>query len=185
MIKNLFVSIFVSHYLESILLRTRKYQSEIGMTLAESMLAIMILQVAVLGMIYTVNAGYSHIEVSGETVEASRLGEELIEEIVTRSYADPDGGEVLGPDTGESDRADFDDIDDYDGYAEAAGSVLLLDGSNHEASAQVYSRSVTVEASAVNFTDFGSVVNGKTIMVTVTYPDGKTYEITRFVKESS
>lgn len=159
-------------------------KSEIGLSLIESLLAVMVLQVAVLGMIYTVNAGYAHMAEGDNIVYASRLGEELAEEILARAYEEPSGSASLGPDTGESSRADFDDIDDYHGYSEAAGSLLLFDGTDHDSELQEYSRSVTVTASTLDISDTISV-SGKLVVVTVTYPSGRILTLSRFVKEAS
>lgn len=72
----------------------------------------------------TVLAGDRHLAVA--------LADELLDEIATRSFGEPDGDTgVLGTDSGENPtkRSDFDDVDDYHGYsgrpAERGGSPLV------------------------------------------------------------
>lgn len=163
----------------------RQWHQVSGISLIESMLAVMILQVAVLGMIYTVNAGHAHLDSGGNIVEASRLAEELMEEILTKEYTEPDGDLLLGPDTGEASRGDFDDIDDYANLTEAQENIYKFDGTLHDASLQKYSRSVGVTSSSMTVDDLGTTVNGKLVVVTVSISDGRQYQLSRFVRERS
>lgn len=167
------------------MMNKRQWHKASALSLIESMLAVMILQVAVLGMIYTVNAGHAHINSGSDIVQASRLAEELMEEILTRDYSEPDGDVTLGPDTGEVSRAGYDDIDDYAGHSEPAGNVTKFDGTLHDASLQGYSRAVSVTGSSITMDDLAHTVNGKLVVVTVTLPKGREYQLSRFVRENS
>lgn len=56
----------------------------------------------------------------GERARGAALGEELLGEIVTRMYEDPDVKSVaFGPDAGELKRMHYDDVDDYHGLNES------------------------------------------------------------------
>ncbi len=56
------------------------------------------------------------------------LGRELMEEIISKPFDDPDGTDDMGPDPAETSRALFDNIDDYDnykdGYKESISSIV-------------------------------------------------------------
>lgn len=69
---------------------------------------------------------------AGDRQLARTLADELIDEIATRDFGEPSGDPgVIGRDSGETagDRKDFDDVDDYHGYAsrptERGGSNLV------------------------------------------------------------
>ena len=92
-------------------MQTRTTQS--GVTLIELIVSILIVAIAasaVLGVLSMTTGGsadpmFRH--------QAAAIAEAYLEEILLKSFADPDGidGEVL--------RASFDDVDDYDGLADA------------------------------------------------------------------
>jgi MSHA pilin protein MshD len=104
-----------------------------GFTLVESLMATLViggLAVAVLNGVGGVVQGRQR---SADRERAVLLASRLMNEICARAYADPDGsGVAFGVDTGESasDRAQFDDVDDYDGYDQppAAGDDKALEG---------------------------------------------------------
>ncbi|QNN21997.1 hypothetical protein HED60_06830 [Planctomycetales bacterium ZRK34] len=152
-----------------------------GLTLAEALLAIVILQIAVLGLVYTVTAGHAHTAYGSQSVEASQVAESMMEEILTHEYADPEGGTGLGPDTGESARTTFDDIDDYNGSEETLGNLLDANGDLWPSNIQHFSRSVTVALSDQTITDLATTVSGKLITVTVTGDQNASATLIRFV----
>jgi MSHA pilin protein MshD len=94
---------------------------------------------------------------------ATFLGEELMEEIKSKSFDDPDDTPVFGPEPGEG-RSSYDDVDDYNGLTEVpSGSEFAS-----------FSRSVTVFY--VNplgdlDTAAGSPTGLKRVLVTVTHPE--------------
>lgn len=52
-------------------------------------------------------------QVTADNETALRLAKDLLDEIVAKPYIDPQGSAIFGPETGESTRASFDDIDDF------------------------------------------------------------------------
>ncbi len=70
-----------------------------------------------------------NIGAQSETEDARRtlamhLSRELMEEIISKPFDDPEGGGALGPDSGETSRLYFDNIDDYDGYKDGYGEAI-------------------------------------------------------------
>jgi hypothetical protein len=82
-------------------------------------MSIVLVAVMFAAVMQTVGAGRMvHYKTSGQR-RGSLLARQLLAEILQQAYADPDTASVaLGVDTGEdaSDRADFDDVDDYGGW---------------------------------------------------------------------
>lgn len=92
-----------------------------GFTLAEALTATVVLGIAAAGVLYpfTVGAGL-RAEGMRRTLGAKLAGD-LMEQILTKPFLDPDGSAYdynPGPDSG-----DLDNIDDYHGYSEPEGQV--------------------------------------------------------------
>lgn len=87
---------------------------------------------------------------------ALALARQLMEEVASKPYADPDDGNILlGPEAGETSRELFDNVDDYHGYADATRTLRSVRGETVEtaskavtdpaAPAMAFARSVKVE----------------------------------------
>src|SRR5678816_1455386 len=83
-----------------------------GMTLVECMLAIAILGGVVTATSLTLTTGNDHLARADRVSRAARLGRDLMEEILSKSYQDPNQTPIFGPESGEATRAAFDDVDD-------------------------------------------------------------------------
>ncbi len=99
--------------------RTRR-----GFTLVESLLAATLLAATVAAISMPFTAAARNQQVDARRTVATSLANDLVEEIISRPFDDPDGSSSPGPETGESGRSAFDNIDDYDGYSEAAGEIV-------------------------------------------------------------
>jgi MSHA pilin protein MshD len=151
-----------------ILPRTRA--SRRGFTLVEVLLTILVIGV---GLTASMRAMPVLIQVSRATHEqliAQQLATDMLAEISMLPYEEPDSTPAFGPESGERTtvRADFDDIDDYDGWAKSP--PIRKDGVQ-EPNSIGFTRSVTVQnVLATNFTsvvsDGGS--DAKRITITVT-----------------
>jgi len=121
-------------------------------TLAEALIAVMVLMVAVGGIMGPISASYQQTRTVKQTTTAISLAQQLLDEILSKPFVDPsDSSTTLGPEADEASRASFDNIDDYHGYHDstsssasdsmktAAGSAITWSGDD------VYSRNVTVE----------------------------------------
>ena len=111
---------------------------------------------------------------TGQLRQAHLLAEALMDEVRSLPYDDPDGGALLGTDTGELglDRLSFDDVDDYDGWS---STPPQLKGGTPLDQFAGYGRSVVVEY--VNPGNPNQTIPSdggiKRITVTVTYAGGK------------
>jgi len=91
-----------------------------GFTLAEAMLATVVLAIAAAGVLLPFTGG-AKVRTEGiRRTLAANLASDLMEEIINKPFNDPDGVFHPGPDDGET---VFDNIDDYDGYSEAEGQI--------------------------------------------------------------
>ena len=99
-----------------------------GITLLEGLLASVILAAAATTVIWPFVAARQNEQIAARQTLTCCLAQELLEEILTKPFEDPDGASDPGPDAGEGSRAAFDNIDDYDGYTEGPGQIVCFDG---------------------------------------------------------
>jgi Tfp pilus assembly protein PilV len=149
-------------------------------TLAEGMMAVVVLAMAVGAMMGPITASYQQTRTVKQTTTAISMAQQLLDEIVSKPFVDPtDLSMTLGPEADELGRSSFDNIDDYHGYHDstdttaadsmktAAGATITWDSND------IYSRAVTVEYRATP--DGPAVAAGDYLMVSVkvTMPHGQ------------
>jgi len=154
-----------------------------GLTIVECLIAMTILAVVVLVTAHTLAAGHEHVHYGDRRSAAVRLGRDMLEEIASRSFRDLVTPTNFGPETGETTRADFDDVDDYHGYAQAAGSLTDFAGNAYPASDQSFARSVTVTAGTQTVTALSRTFSGVSVVVTVRARNGEQWQFTRFIPD--
>jgi len=89
-----------------------------GITLAEVAISSVIVSVAMAASIRLVGEAHAaHATATGE-MQAALLADTLLSEIITLPYEDPAAPGSFGPESGETARADFNDVDDYHGYTQ-------------------------------------------------------------------
>jgi len=157
-----------------------------GLTIVECLIAMTILSVVVLVTCYTLAAGEQHLYEGNRIGTATRLGRDLLEEIVARDYRDrspTNNGNNLGPESGELTRAQFDDVDDYQNYNEAPGALVDATGALYPAADQVFRRKVTITKGNLSVIDLGTPFSGLTVKVIVTAPTGQQWVFQRFIPE--
>lgn len=145
-------------------------------TLIEVMLAVAILAFAVAAVAQAISAAQAQTDASLHDLRAVSLAEAMIEEVLAKPYADPDGIDA------EFSRSAFDDADDYDGFQEAAGALQDAAGVAYAAPYQRFDRSVAVTPQTLNIPGFGGAVAGLNVVVTVT-DAGRAWTLTRFIPE--
>ncbi|HDZ22796.1 hypothetical protein LCGC14_0321110 [marine sediment metagenome] len=151
-----------------------------GFTLAESLLAITLLAVGVIAITMPFTAGAQNEQDDVRRMLGAALAQEMMEEILAKPFNDPDGASAPGPETGESSRAAFDNIDDYHGYDESAGSVTNAYGiALSEAAATDLSRHVSVAYIYVAGQDTGESPTFARITVEVRYQGDELLTVTR------
>lgn len=154
-----------------------------GFTLVELIITMTVVTVAVLGISYALSFAFSHQSDGLWQARAVALGEAYIEEIMARRFDEttPLGGvppcspttvACTGPGPEGETRAQFDDVDDYHGVADAP--PVDADG-NVRADYAGYRVDVTVAyATPAQVASFGLDANtdAKVVTVTVTPPAG-------------
>ncbi|MEO0475745.1 MAG: prepilin-type N-terminal cleavage/methylation domain-containing protein [Planctomycetota bacterium] len=161
----------------------RRIRNSQGFTLAEVLIASAILSFVTLGIVQAVTAGQARTLDALKRARAQALAEVLLEEILAKPYADPEGAATFGPDAGESTRTDFDNIDDYHGYLESAGAVADHAAAAYPNDYQSLARSVSVVAVTNSVTDLGGDHTGVQVTVSVNEPGGRVWSVERFVPE--
>lgn len=142
------------------------------MTLVESLAALAILSVAILGIAFTATVGHQHSHHGDAMLRAVRLAEHLMEEVISRPYSGSG-----------ADRLTF-HMDDYDAFEEALGTIRDFNGTLYGPDDQRFTRSASVNGASHAVPDLGGTTFvGKTIVVTVRDQEGAAWEITRFVPE--
>ena len=91
-------------------------------------MASVILAMAIAAITMPFTAGAQNQQADGSRTLAVDLAQELMEEIMSKPFQDPQGASQVGPESGETSRAKFDNIDDYNNYTEAAGQIASWDG---------------------------------------------------------
>ena len=106
--------------------RTHYCTGRRGFTLAEAMMAVVVLGIAAASVLLPFISGAAVRAEGVNRTLAARLASDLMEQILRLPFHDPGGGASdysPGPEPGETGPANFDNIDDYHGYIEAQGQV--------------------------------------------------------------
>ena len=123
--------------------RTHYCTSKRGFTLAEAMMAVVVLGIASASVLLPFISGAAVRAEGINRTLAARLASDLMEEILRLPFHDPDDETSYspGPDAG-----DLDNIDDYHGYFETQGQVKDANGVVFDDSRYAnFSRNVTCE----------------------------------------
>ena len=158
-----------------------------GFSLAEAILATVLLGIAAAGVMLPFTAGAAAQAQGGVRTLGAKLASDLMEQIVSKPFHDPDGSSYyynLGADDGEATVADFDNIDDFHGYSEAVGqvrdAVLVLFSDTKYAK---FSRHVACAYVSVPPQDGTYTANFIRITVEVDYDGDEVATLNRLVSE--
>jgi len=128
----------------------RKFNAQSGLTLIELVIFIVIVRVGLVGILSVTNVTTQHSADTLVRKQAAALADSILEEILLKAYADPDGV------SGEASRDAFDDVDDYNGKsnaiftdlpAELAAYVIGITVTDGTATLGVAAKKVTVTVS--------------------------------------
>ncbi len=94
--------------------------AQTAFTLIESLLAAAILAMSITAVTLPFASAAQNEQINARKTVATSFAQELMEEILTRSFEDPEPSSARnpGPESDEYSRSDFDNIDDYDGYTD-------------------------------------------------------------------
>jgi len=140
-----------------------------GVTLIELVISIVVIAVAAGGVLGVLSRSVGRSADAMIMSQAVSIAEAYLEEITLKSFVDPDGVDA------ETQRADFDDVDDYDGLVDV-GARDQLGGAPSELSR--YTVTVTVAGSSALTGIPGA--DAKRIDVRVTYAPNVTVALTGY-----
>lgn len=148
-----------------------------------------VLAFVVASLVQAISAGQMQSADAIQNLRGLTLAETLMEEILAKPYDDPDpAAAAVGPESGETSRALFDNSDDYHNYSEAAGALADAAGQLYPQQYQRFTRQVTCTYTSVTIAGLGGGVAlpGLNITVTVTATsNGRSWSVTRFRPEPS
>jgi Tfp pilus assembly protein PilV len=150
-----------------------------GLALVECLLALAILSGTVLAVSYTVVAGNQQSFYADRAAHAGRIAADFFEEISSKSFQDPDQTPSFGKESGETQRSQYDDVDDYINYTSAAGQLAYANGTLYGAEDQVFSLSIAVQSTTQSF--LGKTLSGDLVTLTLTHTNGEQWAFTRFI----
>jgi type II secretory pathway pseudopilin PulG len=117
-----------------------------GFTLVEAVIATALLVLVAAAVLQPFQIAATLRDEEAHRTSATFLAEQLMEEILARPFDDPDGDSAPGPESDESTRADYDNVDDYHGHTEPAGQLTDATGEAiDDTIARDLNRSATVE----------------------------------------
>ena len=110
----------------------------------------------------------------------TNLAQEMMEEILSKPFADPQGASNPGPEPGETPRRRFDNMDDYHGYAETDGHIADSSGAFITTPPSVgLSRSVSAQYVYVEGQDTSESPTFLQVRVTIRHNNVPLVELTR------
>src|SRR5215218_6591102 len=129
--------------------RRRRNQRRRGFTLAESLIASVVLVAAVIGISGVLGASYQQSSGYGNTTTAIGLAQELMEEISSKPAALASGVTDKSGWPTETDRTKYDTVDDYNNYSDVSSSIQTSEGTTIDAGdGGSYIRTITVTSDA-------------------------------------
>jgi len=93
-----------------------------GVTLIELVVSIVVLSVAITGIMMVMTQTVASSADPMLRDQATAIAKSYMEEILSQPLTDPDGGELNGPEAGET-RATYDDVWDYHGLNNNSGAL--------------------------------------------------------------
>ncbi len=148
-------------------------------TLVECLLAVSILAVAVLAVAQALAAGQTQTHEALHHARAMQLAKAMIHEVLAKPHGT--GATGLGPESDESERADFNEINDYHSFSEAIGELKDAHDVLYPAEFQGFSRAVSIVPQTLTIDAVMDAGAGLSVQVTVTDTRGQTWTLTRFV----
>src|SRR5688572_21716528 len=150
-----------------------------GYTLAESLIASVVLAAAVVGISTTLSASYQQSTIRGNTNTALILAQQLMEEIAGKPLdLAASATNLPGWSGGQTDRSLYDTVDDYHGYTDTSGSIETADGTTLDmGDGGSYTRTVSITENAMPTGLTGTASDFVLITVTVSMPHGQSTSI--------
>ncbi|MBI2447899.1 MAG: hypothetical protein HYV48_05170 [Candidatus Omnitrophica bacterium] len=122
-------------------MQKRRKLSRAGFTYAEILMAIIVLAIAIVPLLGQFYIGFQGNKTGRDVTIASNLASGVMDEIRSKAFEDPDANKKFGPETDEdtSNRIEWDDVDDYNGWTETPPRTIEgypMDGGTYGAPPQ-------------------------------------------------
>lgn len=160
-----------------------------GFTLAESLVASVVLAIAVVAIAATLTATYQSISAGAGTSEAVRMARQLIEEISAKPFAVPaTETDNSGCSGGNLDRRSYDTIDDYHGFTDTSTAIETLDGDTvavGSAGGGTFARSISITTGVRPTGHTAPAADFALVTVTVTKPNGEAIKVSQVITRSA
>ena len=156
----------------------------VGFTLAECMIAVVLLAVVVVAVSRAVVSGQAELHDAISMQRAMRLAEDMQERIAALPYYDPGGVMVPGPEANANQKdkvLKFDNADDFDGYTELPGQLRDIGDNLYPGDYQAFTRKVSSEYQTQIVPGLGSPIDGLMVTVTVMDHRGRPWSVSRFI----
>ena len=150
-----------------------------GFTLAESLLASVVLAIAVVGVCSATTASFQQSDVLRQRMTAAALAGQLMEEIAAKPYLDPITGQTTQGNANSTNRSGYDNIGDYGGYSDTSSALLNVQGQAVNLGTALYRRRVAVQYRATFSGASAPTGDFAVVTVTVTQPSGETLVLPR------
>jgi Tfp pilus assembly protein PilV len=89
-----------------------------GFSLAETFVSVLLVGVCLAASMQTVGAVLRQRSSTNDDTVAALLAQQLLSEVLSQSYEEPDDAVAFGAEGEEAGREDFDDVDDYNAWTE-------------------------------------------------------------------
>jgi Tfp pilus assembly protein PilV len=145
-------------------------------TLMEALIASAVLVICVLAAAATLGAAANENQSLQSTIVGGALGQELLEEVLARPFPIPDVTTNPGWKQGQSDRSQYDDMADFDGYTDSS-PIKMLDGTTVDPTPGIsYTR--TVSFAYMTSPTGPTAVSGNYGLLTITVTPSRGHSIT-------
>lgn len=154
----------------------------------ESLIASVVLAVAVVGISGTIAAAYQQSKDQVSAAESTQLARQLMEEISAKPFEIPLGSanNAAGWSAGNRNRATYDDVQDYHGFTDVSTNITTLSGAIQSfGTAGPYTRSVAVTQGPVPVGHTALAKDFKRVTVTVTRTRGEPIVVSKFFMKAT
>jgi type II secretory pathway pseudopilin PulG len=153
-----------------------------GFTLAESLIASVVLAASVIGIAGTLSSSYQQSAVRGNQSTALLLAQQLMEEISSKPIEITSGANTVGWSGANTNRATYDSVDDYNGYTDVSGSIATTSGSTYDlGDGGSYTRTATVTNNALPSGLTGTATDFVLVTVTVQMPHNQSVSVSQLL----
>jgi Tfp pilus assembly major pilin PilA len=153
-----------------------------GYTLAEAMIASVVLAICAVGIASVLGASYQQSAVRGNMGTAMSLAQQLMEEISGKPLDAPASPDKPGWSSGVTDRRLYDTVDDFNGYTDVGSAIQTSDGTPVDlGDGGSYTRIVSVQSNAKPSGLPGNAADFVLVTVTVKMPRGQQTSVSQLI----